>query len=266
MNYAGVCFVDWVVDSHGQMEPPQAVFLDVGWTLIYPRESLWEIFAAVGADAGTDLAAETFERIVHGMMSDSREKAVAEFEAGASYTDSDAEFSSMFALMGQAVFGVAGVPGDHGALTARFVERFWQGSNWQVFPDVVVGLKRLRAAGIRVGVLSNAASDLLQFLQELGLLEYCDFTVVSALEGIKKPDRRIFDLALERAGVAPHRAVHVGDMMLEDVLGARNAGVSPLLMDRGRLGMFPNHPQPADAQQTVPIVRTLDDVVSAIGL
>lgn len=246
---------------------PQAVCLDVGWTLIHPVESLWEAFGAVGREAGADLGTESVERLVHGMMSGSRQRAFEEFEAGARYTDSDAEFESLFLALGRTVFALAGIPGDHEVLTSRFLERFWRPENWAVFPDVIDGMQRLRASGIRVGVLSNAASNLLGFLADLGLLDHCDFSIVSAIEGTKKPDRRIFEIALERAGADAAFTVHVGDMYLEDVLGARRAGLRPLLMDRGRFGMFPNHPEAAaELPEPVEVVRSLGDVLAAIGL
>jgi HAD superfamily hydrolase (TIGR01549 family) len=247
--------------------PPRAVCLDVGWTLIHPVESLWESFGAVGREAGADLSPEEVERLVHGLLNGNRQRALEEFESGTRYTDSDAEFESLFLALGRTVFGLTGVPGDCEDLTGRFLRRFWRPENWAVFPDVTEGMRRLRSAGIRVGVLSNAASNLLGFLGDLGLLDLCDFAIVSAIEGTKKPDRRIFDLALQRAGVAADSAVHVGDMYLEDVLGARRAGLRPLLIDRGRLAMFPNHPECAgDLPEPVEVVRSLTDVLDALGL
>jgi putative hydrolase of the HAD superfamily len=249
------------------VRPPRAVCLDVGWTLIHPVESLWDAFEAVGREAGADVGTESVERLVHDMMSGNRQRAFEEFEAGARYTDSDAEFESLFLALGRTVFALTGMPGDHEALTSRFLERFWRPENWAVFPDVMEGMRRLRAAGIRVGVLSNAASNLLDFLAGLGLLDHCDFAIVSAIEGTKKPDRRIFEIALERAGADAASTVHVGDMYLEDVLGARRAGLRPLLMDRGRLGMFPNHPEAAgELPEPVEVVRSLADVLAAVGL
>jgi putative hydrolase of the HAD superfamily len=49
--------------------------------------------------------------------------------------------------------------------------------------------------------------------------------------GVEKPDPRIFHLACERGGVTCDEAVHVGDVYEIDVLGARAAGVHPLLID-----------------------------------
>jgi len=247
--------------------PPEAVCLDVGWTLIYPRASMWELFAAVGREAGADLTAEQGETLVHGVMTARREQSVTEFEAGTQYGDSDAEFVAQFGLMGRLLFALASVPGDHAALAERFMARFWTAENWAVYPDVLAGLERLRARGVRAGVLSNASSDLLALLDSTGILPLCDFTVVSAIEGTKKPDRRIFERALDRAGAPPERTVHVGDMYVEDILGARQVGIRPLLMERGALSMFPHHPESDNhAPGTVEVVRDFGDVLAAIGI
>jgi putative hydrolase of the HAD superfamily len=249
------------------MIQPQAVCLDVAWTLIYPRESMWEIFADVARHAGADVTAEQGESLVHGLMQAHRERAIAEVEAGTEYSDSDAEFMAQFGLLGRLIFAAAGVPGDHGELAERFMARFWTLENWAVFPDVVEGLKRLRASGIRTGVVSNASSDLMAMLEVSGLLPHLDFTVISAIEGVRKPDRRIYAHAIERAGVAAERLVHVGDMYVEDILGPRLAGLHALLMDRGTQSMFPHHLESEmHAPGTVEVVRGLDDLLAAIGV
>jgi FMN phosphatase YigB (HAD superfamily) len=94
---------------------------------------------------------------------------------------------------------------------------------------------------LHIGVLSNAPSNLPSFLERLGLAPHLDFTVVSAIEGVKKPDRRIFEVTLARASVAPEEMLHVGDMYLEDIVGGRAAGMNTLLMERGKRALFPNY-------------------------
>ena len=57
----------------------------------------------------------------------------------------------------------------------------------------------------------------------------------SAVEGVEKPDPAIFRLALERTGVAPEDALYAGDIYSIDVVGARAAGLRPVLVDEGDL-------------------------------
>jgi putative hydrolase of the HAD superfamily len=65
----------------------------------------------------------------------------------------------------------------------------------------------------------------------VGLLPYFSAVVDSAVVGFEKPDPRIFEHALGRAGVPGRRALHVGDLYHADVAGARAAGVNALLLD-----------------------------------
>jgi putative hydrolase of the HAD superfamily len=66
----------------------------------------------------------------------------------------------------------------------------------------------------------------------LQLAPLLDGVVTSARAGARKPSAAIFVRALEVAGVAPERAVHVGDSVEEDIIGARRAGIEPILVSR----------------------------------
>jgi len=218
----------------------RAISLDVGWTLAYPRASMWDIFADLCTQAGIPTAPESCEQLVRSLWSAGAEHAEQRFHAGATYSDSDEEFAGMFGQVGGLVFAQMGVTEGHAELVQRFLQRFWNEDNWAIFPEVLETLAALRARGVRVGVLSNAPSNLPSFLDRLGITPYLDFAVVSAIEGVKKPDRRIFEATLSRAGAAPHETLHVGDMYLEDIVGGRAAGMNALLMERGKRALFPN--------------------------
>jgi putative hydrolase of the HAD superfamily len=244
----------------------QAVFLDVGWTLAYPQVSMWEIFADLCTQAGVATTPEACEGLVRTLWSSGLRHAEAQFHAGASYPDSDEMFAGQFAQMGMLIFSQMGVTDGQAELTQRFLQAFWNDTNWVTYPDTLEGLAALKARGGRLGVLSNAPSDMPRFLERLGILPYLDFTVVSALEGMKKPDRRIFAAALARAGVEPAAALHVGDMYLEDIVGGRAAGVNTLLMERGKHALFPSFPE-SDGRGLEPatVVTSLAGVLERLG-
>jgi len=243
----------------------RTVLLDVGWTLAYPQRSMWEIFADLCTEAGAPTTALACEQILRSVWGPSQEQSEQRFRAGAQYPDSDEEFYTAFAGLGRFLFAHLGVPTDDASLMQRFMQRFWTEANWVRFPDVTEGLQALRARGVRLGVLSNAPSDLPRFLDHLGLSPHLDFVVVSAIEGVKKPDRRIFEAALSRAEARPDEVLHVGDMYLEDVIGGRAAGVRTLLMERGARALFPNYREsqgrPIDAESLVTdLIQVLDHV------
>ena len=72
-------------------------------------------------------------------------------------------------------------------------------------------------------------------LSELGLTHFFDSVVISAEVGVKKPDPRIFDSALEQTGMKPEEVVYVGDTE-DDAEAARAAGIIPILIQRENEG------------------------------
>ena len=72
-----------------------------------------------------------------------------------------------------------------------------------------------------------------QLCRDLGMAPYLDFCLTSEEVGVEKPDPAIFVAALDRAGVKPGEAVHVGDQPRSDLVGARGAGLHAVLLDRG---------------------------------
>jgi putative hydrolase of the HAD superfamily len=98
-------------------------------------------------------------------------------------------------------------------------------------PDARVVLHELRSRGLSVGVISNSDGTAARSLRGAGLLDAVDFVLDSHLVGVEKPDPQIFRLALTRAGVAAAEAAFVGDLYSIDVLGARRAGMTGILLD-----------------------------------
>jgi putative hydrolase of the HAD superfamily len=90
-------------------------------------------------------------------------------------------------------------------------------------------LDALRADGLRLGLVSNTFDPpwlLYRDLEQLGLAQRVDAVVLSSELGYRKPHPQIFEAALARLGVAPERALFVGDRLYEDVLGASRAGMT----------------------------------------
>ena len=117
--------------------------------------------------------------------------------------------------------------------------RTGRGSHLARFDDVLPALRALREQGVTLGVISNMGRELSQLLEALEVGSYFTATVSAAEAGAGKPDPRIFRAALEKAGVPQHEALHVGDQYENDVVGARQAGMFPALVDR--YDLFPQH-------------------------
>jgi putative hydrolase of the HAD superfamily len=114
-------------------------------------------------------------------------------------------------------------------------EVFRTPEGWELFPDAVSTIERLRGRGYRLGIISNFDSRLDDLLPALGLASCFEQVVLSWRAGAAKPDRRIYTLACERMAVVPSRALHVGDSVTEDFEAALAAGLQAALLDRKNL-------------------------------
>jgi putative hydrolase of the HAD superfamily len=71
-------------------------------------------------------------------------------------------------------------------------------------------------------------------LHKVGLLDYFDPIVISGDHGYRKPDRRLFQFALDGMGVAAGNALYVGNDMHRDIFGAREAGMPTVMFESGQ--------------------------------
>ena len=98
------------------------------------------------------------------------------------------------------------------------------------YPDVADGLRDLKSR-YRIGLISNGNS----YPERIGLPNTVDFTVFAHECGYRKPDRRIFELALLRGGYHLGEVLHVGDSLESDVLGANISGQYSAWLNREHL-------------------------------
>lgn len=102
----------------------------------------------------------------------------------------------------------------------------------ELYADATPTLERLKEDHYILGLISNAPPDTVEVIRSLGLPRYLSIIVVSGVVGVSKPNPEIFRIALREAGVEPAESAHVGDIYEADVLGAQNAGMKGLLIDR----------------------------------
>jgi putative hydrolase of the HAD superfamily len=121
-----------------------------------------------------------------------------------------------------------------------FVPEFMRAIFFRLADGVEAALAQLAAAGLVLACVSNWDVGLIEHLERLGVASRFELILPSALAGFEKPDPRIFTAALDRLGVPPHRALHVGDEEI-DRLGAEAAGLAfapaPLAAVPGQLGL-----------------------------
>jgi putative hydrolase of the HAD superfamily len=135
----------------------------------------------------------------------------------------------------EGVLRTAGVPlGDATLEALREIRAYHAANNlWEEVPeDVVPALERIRRLGLTVAVASNANGTVQRAFDRLGLSSYFDVVCDSHFEGVEKPQPRFFEIVLERCGGKPETTLHVGDLYHVDIVGARNTGLSAILLDR----------------------------------
>ena len=136
------------------------------------------------------------------------------------------------------------------------VEALLASLRFRAYPDAAPALRMLRGRGLSLVVVSNWDHSLHERLEETGLAPLIDGAVASAELGHAKPDRAIFEHALELAGADPGSALHAGDAPEEDVGGALAAGLRAVLVARDG--------GPA-ADPGVPVVRSLAELPPLCG-
>ncbi len=122
-------------------------------------------------------------------------------------------------------------------VTPRLADQVWRMTTqtpkyFALFDDVLSGLELLKKRDITLAVITNLRRDMGKECGDLGLTPYLDFCVTSTDAGAEKPHAPIFLTALKRARVEPGEAVHVGDLYHADIRGAREVGITPVLLDR----------------------------------
>jgi putative hydrolase of the HAD superfamily len=128
---------------------------------------------------------------------------------------------------------LAGALPEHARDTPDLRDALLAGLRFRPYPEVPEVLGALRAAGLRLVVVSNWDVSLHEALARTGLTPLLDGAISSAEAGAAKPAPAIFARALGLAGdIAPDAAVHVGDDAALDVAGACAAGIAPVLVLR----------------------------------
>jgi 2-haloalkanoic acid dehalogenase type II len=135
-------------------------------------------------------------------------------------------------LYQEATFETLGIRDHREELRVRLNRRFSDPSTIELYPESRRVLEALRGRGYRLGMISDATDFLLVVLKHLRIDGLFDTVTYSQQAGAWKPDPRIFALALTRAGCAAEQAVHVGDSWEADYLGATNAGLSAVWLNR----------------------------------
>jgi putative hydrolase of the HAD superfamily len=206
----------------------KAVFFDVGGTMISVHPSVGDVYAKHARDFG--FSGTSYE-LNEGFRSQWKKMGGIESLGNKSGPEAEEKFWKDLVFE---VFQPLGGLNRFDEYFELIFEVFRDGSNWKIHEDVIESriFEKLKARGIILGVISNWDSRLTSTLENLKLAEHFKFILPSAVVGSAKPDNKIFEEALRLSGVKPQEACHIGDEVKTDIVGARNAGIHGILLDR----------------------------------
>ena len=198
----------------------RAVLFDVDFTLCRPGPELSaERYARIAERHGATLDVDRYD--------DAREAAALNLKRHPELLHDD----TIWHRFTEEIFLGMGGPREIASECATEIEQGWEVSeNFELFEDALPVLEELRAAELRLGLVSNGIRDLNEFVAHHRL--DVDAIVGSRAHGYVKPHPTIFKAALEQLGVEPAHAAMVGDSLEEDVEGARALGMRAVLIDR----------------------------------
>jgi putative hydrolase of the HAD superfamily len=140
----------------------------------------------------------------------------------------------------RAYLGFLGVGEDREDLIRTLQEAFGSAIEARLpalYPDIGETLRSLRDRGYRTGLISNTGRTGGRFLRpvqdRLGIGGSLDIRIFSDEVRVRKPDRAIFQAALDKLSLAAEEVVHVGDDVVADVAGAKSIGMRAVWFNTG---------------------------------
>ncbi len=213
-----------------------AILFDMGYTLVFFEPVQNIIVRDALRDVGVERPAEEIGAAVQEVWGRYYQEAeTVTFPATEEYD------RQVQANLGRSLLSRLGLHVDEETLQT-YIEsidaRFSRPGVMRSFPEVPEVLTALRDRGYRLGIVSNWSWNLRDRVAQVDLDEFFELVWASAYAGSNKPHPEIFHQSLEQMSLSPERALYVGDSYEHDVIGARNAGLDVVLLDRdGALGV-----------------------------
>lgn len=117
-------------------------------------------------------------------------------------------------------------------------------------------LTRLKETGLTIGIVSNRDKPYKDEIEELGLQDYIHFSLAGGEVKSWKPDPKIFKHAVKMAKTKSEYAIYVGDNYFADVVGARDAGLQPVLYNPKGLFLEPDCPVISSFTQLIGLIES----------
>jgi putative hydrolase of the HAD superfamily len=97
-------------------------------------------------------------------------------------------------------------------------------------PEAIGILSTLKSKGYKIGMISDCPSNTPLLWENTSIKPFFEATIFSCAVGIKKPDPRIYNLALDKLKVKPQECLYIGDGGSNELTGASSVGMHPVLI------------------------------------
>lgn len=197
----------------------RAVLFDAAETLFTTRGTVGEIYAGVAHRYGSRVPAET----IHASF-------VRQFRGAGPL--STAHEKQWWKEVVHRVFSEVGMVDNFDRFFEEVYDQFRDAQGWVLFPETLEVLQELKRLDLKLGVISNFDGRVYSVMKSLGILAFFETVTISSETGYCKPDRRIFQSAVQAIGVPADEILFVGDSLHDDVEAGQKAGLVSVLVDR----------------------------------
>jgi putative hydrolase of the HAD superfamily len=206
-----------------------AIIFDFGETLATLAPAKEQLFVRAAQSIGIELELEPVRRAYQIVDFHNKYSSVG-------ITDRHAFYHRYNEQLSEAL----GISSHFTKLGPALAEQFGKAKKWELFAEVPDVLLQLQQAGRPLGLVANWDRDLPELVERLGIRQFFSTIVSSQQAGVEKPEPAIFNRALANLSLAVENKtiLYLGNEYRADVLGAREAGLTPVLIDRN--GLYPH--------------------------
>jgi putative hydrolase of the HAD superfamily len=220
-----------LLDIPSSLSLPKVICLDAVGTLFGVRDSVGTIYSEVASKHGVECSAELLNKYFYTAFINS---APCIFP-GVPTADIPQHEYQWWREINRLTFTAVGAweQFDDFELFFQEVYRYFATAGaWKIYPDTIAALENWQRSGVQLAVVSNFDSRLHTVIQVLGLDRYFSTVTISTEVSAAKPQAEIFAAAVSKYQCAPQSAWHIGDSLEEDYLGASNAGLTAIWLNR----------------------------------
>lgn len=211
--------------AHPRLETIRAVFFDFGDTLVSLSPTKEELFVQAARSLGLELSLAAVKRAYQIVDFHNKYSSVHLKDRAGFYRSYNEQLCEAI-----------GISSHCEALLPLLAALFRENKNWKLVAGGAEVLSFLHERKIPLALVANWDRELPELAERLGVRQFFSAIVPSQEAGVEKPDPAIFKRALAELSlsVADDLILYVGNEYRADVLGARAAGLLPVLIDRDR--------------------------------